>query len=130
MARGSGAIGVKVEGLSSVVRNLERMGVEVADLKDAFGRIAEQVKPFYQSATPAVSGALRGDYRTSKSKGKANLYVGRASIPYAGPINYGWPARNIAPANFVARGDAAAEPTASASLENEISRLVSSLNLG
>lgn len=123
-------IGVRVEGLSSVVRNLQRMGVEVEDLRDAFARIAEEVKPDYQSVTPVKSGALRADYRTSKTKGKANLYVGRASIPYAGPINYGWPARNIAPRNFVARGDEIAAPKASRSLEEEISRLVSSLNLG
>lgn len=126
----SSDIGVQIEGLSRVVRNLERMGVEVADLRDAFGRIAEQVKPDYQAATPVRTGRLRGDYRASKAKGKANLYVGRASIPYAGPINYGWPARNIAPRNFIERGDATAAPKASRSLEEEISRLVSELNLG
>lgn len=106
------------------------MGVEVEDLRDAFARIGEEVKPDYQAATPHRSGRLAGDYRVSKAKGKANLYVGRASIPYAGPINYGWAARNIEPSNFVARGDAVAAPKAARSLEEEISRLVQNLNLG
>ncbi|KRF19662.1 hypothetical protein [Nocardioides sp. Soil796] len=124
------SIGVKVEGLSGVVRNLQKMGVEVEDLKDAFARIGEQVKPDYQRVTPVRSGRLRGDYRVSKAKGKVNLYVGRASIPYAGPINYGWAARNIAPANFIAKGDETASPKASNSLEEAISDLVEKLNLG
>lgn len=124
------AIGVRVEGLTKVVRGLQQMGVEVEDLKDAWGRIAEEVKPDYQRVTPYRTGRLRGDYRTSKAKGKANLYVGRASVPYAGPINYGWAKRNIAPANFVQRGDVTAAPKASRSLEEEISRLVARLNLG
>lgn len=123
-------IGVRVEGLSSLVRNLQRLGVEVGDLREAFGRIAEEVKPDYQAVTPVRSGRLRGDYRASKAKGKANLYVGRASIPYAGAINYGWPARNIAPANFIAKGDETAAPKASVSLEEEISRLIQELHLG
>jgi hypothetical protein len=126
----SSAIGVKVEGLNQIVRGLQSMGVEVEDLRDAFGRIAEEVKPDYVAATPRKTGRLAGDYRASKTKGKANLYVGRASIPYAGPINYGWPARNIAASNFVARGDETAAPKASASLEEEISALIQKLNLG
>lgn len=126
----SPAVGVRVEGLTSLVRSLQKMGVEAEDLKDAMGRIAEEIKPDYQAATPALTGRLRGDYRASKSKGKANLYVGRASVPYAAPINYGWPARNIAAANFVAKGDETAAPKASRSLEEEISRLITELRLG
>lgn len=125
------AIGVKVEGLSRVVRDLQKLGVEVDDLKDAMARIAEEVKPDYQRVTPrGETGRLRGDFRTGKAKGKAVLYVGRASVPYAGPINYGWPARNIAPANFIAKGDETAAPKAHASLEDAISDLVSTLHLG
>lgn len=131
------ATGIRVEGLSRVVRDLQKFGVEVEDLKDAMARLAEQVKPDYQRFTPVgtapsskAPGRLRGDFRTGKAKGKAVLYVGRASIPYAGPINYGWPARNIRPANFIAKGDQIAAPKAHASLEDAISDLITNLNLG
>lgn len=122
---------VQVEGLSRVVRDLQRFGVEVSDLKEAFARIGEQVIPDYERFTPVgPTGRLRNDYRVSKAKSRTNLYVGRASIPYAGPINYGWPARNITPRNFIAKGDAVAGPKAQRSLEDEISDLVTRLNLG
>lgn len=122
-------IGVQVDGLSRLIRDLERLGVEVSDLKEAMGRVATEVMPDYQRHVPRVTGALVGDFRAAKAKGRARLLVGRARVPYAGPVNYGWSARNIKPANFVAKGDAAAAPKASNSLEREISQLISQLNL-
>lgn len=126
----SSAIGVRVEGLGSVVRSLQQMGVEVEDLKAAMKAIAEEVKPDYVAHAPVRTGRLRGDFRTANAKGKSTIYVGRASVPYAGPINFGWAARGIAPANFIAKGDATAAPKAAASLEDAISSLVQSLDLG
>lgn len=122
-------IGVQVEGLSRVVRALQQAGVQVEDMRAAMSDIARSVMPIYQQQTPVRSGRLRGDYRPSNAKGVARLYVGRASIPYAGPINYGWPKRNIRARNFIARGDAQAAPVAHDKLEDAISDLIRSLDL-
>lgn len=122
-------IGVRVEGLGRVVRALERLGVEVDDLRDAWGRIASEAKRIYQAQTPRLTGRLRGNYRTSRAKGKANLYVGDAGVPYAAVQRWGWAARNIRPNDYVRRGDAIAQPRATASLETEIGRLVARLGL-
>lgn len=123
------SVSVRVEGLGRVLRSLERLGVEVEDLKDGLGRIGTEAMPVYQALTPVRSGRLRGDYRVSRAKGRVNLYVGRASVPHAGPINYGWPARGIRASNFVERGDRVAAPRATASLETEIGRLIANLGL-
>ena len=122
-------IGVQVVGLTQAVRSLERLGVEVEDLRDAWGRIADRVKPIYEANTPKRTGRLRGDYRTGRAKGKASLAVGGARVPYARVIRWGWAARNIRANDWVTRADATAEPVAATHLDEEISRLISRLDL-
>ena len=90
--------GTKVEGLNQVVRALQQMGVEVEDLKAAFSKIADRAAQVASDAAPKKSGRLAADIRGNRAKSKAVVTAGRASVPYAGPINYGWPKRNIAPA--------------------------------
>lgn len=120
---------VRVQGLTRTVRALERAGVEVTDLKAAMGRIAAAVVPDYRRYTPVASGRLAADYRTGNTKGRAVLYVGSAAVPYAGPINYGWPARNIAPRNYVSSGDQVAAPKAVTLLATELDHIHRKLDL-
>ena len=51
---------------------------------------------------PRKSGALAGDIRGSGAKRSARVRAGRAALPYAGPIHYGWPERNIEEQPFIA----------------------------
>lgn len=117
-------VGIKVEGLNDVVRALVELGFEVEDLKAAFGRISAHGLIVYRSFTPRRTGTLRGDYRASRTKNRAALAVGRASVPYARPVQWGWPARNIKPAHFVQKGDRAMEPRVIPLLEADINRIV------
>ena len=145
MATGSD---VRVEGLSRAVRDLARLGVDLEDMRAAFTRIAADAVPTYQRYTPRRSGRLRGDYRTGRTANRAVLYVGRASVPYAAAINYGWGSSasswqhgrrsvaragrlrgTFAGANFVAKGDAAQTPRALAAIEADINRLIRARNL-
>ena len=50
--------------------------------------------------------------------------AGRASVPYAGPINYGWPARNIAPSGFMQKADQVMQPRAIQMLETEVNEQI------
>lgn len=125
MAAGSD---LRVEGLARAVRQLEGLGVDLADLRDAFSQIATDATPTYQRFTPVRTGRLRGDYRAARTKNRAVLYVGRASVPYARPINYGRPARGIQAADFVAKGDAIEGPKALAAIESSIDRLIRSMS--
>lgn len=48
---------------------------------------------------PRRTGALAGSFSvTPEGAGGAEVI---SSVPYAGVINYGWPARGIAPAHFI-----------------------------
>ncbi len=99
MARESG---VRVEGLRETVRRLEALGVDVQDLKDAFGAISAEVVAEASALVKVKTGRAKGSIRAAKTKNKAVVRAGSPSrAPHAGVLNYGWPARGIAPTNFL-----------------------------
>jgi hypothetical protein len=110
----------RVDGLSSVVRGLLELGLEVDDLKDAFSEIAKQGAAVAAAYAPRRSGALAGDIRGNRARSKAVITAGRVSVPYAGPINYGWAAHNIEPSGFMQKADEALQPYALQRLEADI----------
>lgn len=116
--------GVRVTGLTAVVRALLELGLEVDDLKAAFSAIAAEGARRAAGFAPRRTGRLAADIRGNRAKSKAVVTAGRASVPYAGPINYGWPARNIAPAGFMQKADEAMQPFALKQLEDEINRQI------
>lgn len=96
---GSGANKVRIKGLSKTVRDLGRAGVDVTDMKDLMHAIGMLV---VNAAEPPVSsGRLAGTLRAGRGKTKAVVRAGTAGVPYAGVLEYGWPARNIAPQSFL-----------------------------
>lgn len=122
MARISG--GVRVEGLSAVTRALVGLGLEVDDLKDAFSNIAREGAELAAQYAPKRTGRLAGDVRGNRARSSANVAVGRVSVPYAGPINYGWAAHNITANGFMQRVDQAWQPHALRRLEYEINQQI------
>jgi hypothetical protein len=114
--------GVRVEGLNRTVRALQRYGVEVGDLKETFADIAAEGARLASSFAPKRSGRLAGTVRGNKAKNKAVVAAGKARVPYAGAINYGWPKRGIKPALFMQRADKALAPRAVGMLESGLGR--------
>ena len=98
MARSSG---VQITGLREAVRDLQKLGVSVEDLKAAFGAISDQVVSEATRIVPTESGRLAGSIRPARTKNKAVVRAGSASVPYAGVINYGWPSRGIEGTGFL-----------------------------
>jgi hypothetical protein len=121
--------GVRVEGLAALTRDLQKFGVGIEDLKEVFGAVAAEGAQLASSFAPKVSGRLAGDVRGNRAKSKAVIAVGRASVKYAGPINYGWPARNITGALFMQKADAELSPRAVDMLEQGIDDLIRKLGL-
>lgn len=115
---------VKITGLNQVVRDLAALGVELDDMKDVMAAIATEGSKVMARFVPKKSGALRSTVRGNRAKARAVVTAGRAKVPYAGPINYGWPARGIQPANFTGRTDAVMEPKALQMLDNGIQQLI------
>lgn len=121
--------GFHVVGLREVVRDLEAIGVEVDDLKDAFSEIAAEGAVVMRGFVKVKSGALQGTVRGNRAKSKAVVTAGRASVVYAGPQNYGWPRRNIAAMGFTAKTDDRMEPVALDRLDASIDRAISKRGL-
>lgn len=122
MARGGR--GFRVDGLNQVVRALQEIGLQVEDLKGAFSPIAAEGARVAARLAPRRTGRLAGDVRGNRAKSKAVVTVGRASLPYAGAINYGWRAHGIEPSLFMQRADSEMRPFALSRLEDEINRQI------
>ena len=79
---------------------------------------------------PKRTGRLAASVRGSRAKNKAVVMAGRASVVYAGPINYGWPARKIAASGFMQKADEVMAPKALQALEDAIESKIKSKGLG
>lgn len=112
--------GVRVEGLTKVTRALKGLGLEVDDLKDAFATIAREATEVIARKAPHKSGRLASTVRGNRAQNKAVVRAGKSAVPYAGPINYGWPKRGISASLFMQRGDAEYAPQAVKRLEQEL----------
>lgn len=121
--------GVRVHGLRETVRSLERFGVEVKDLKNAFKRIGTLIKDDAQTRAPSVTGRLSNSIRPSNAKNKAIIRAGGARVVYAGVIHYGWPGHNISPQPFLEEAVEANQKEAVDMVEDELNRLIRSLDL-
>jgi hypothetical protein len=113
-------VGFKVQGLREKVRDLQAAGAEVEDLKNAFGKIAARGADLGRGFIRSRTGRLAASVRGNRAKAKAVVTAGRASVPYAGPINYGWPKRNIEPRQFMQKADQQLRPYAEQQLDDEI----------
>jgi hypothetical protein len=121
--------GVRVEGLNQTVRALQRAGVEVGDLKETFGAIAAEGARLASSFAPRRSGLLATTARGNQAKNKAVVAAGKARVPYAGAINYGWPKRGIEPSLFMQRADKALAPRALRMAESGLDRAIEKAGL-
>jgi len=135
MARGSW-ISVRAEGVNSLVRELVALGADVEDLKDAFGNIADTGARIAARHAPVGSGRdphpgqLRDDVRGNRARNKAVVTAGRARVPYAGAINFGWAKHNIAAQNFMQQVDVELGPVAPRMLQESLDDLIRRRSLG
>ena len=120
---------VRVEGLNKTLKALQSYGVEVADLKDVMAGIAREGATLAARYAPKRSGRLAGTVRGNKAKAKAVVIAGRARVPYAGAINYGWPKRNIKALLFMQRADKELAPRAVEMLEAGLDRAAGKVGL-
>ena len=80
-----------VVGQKRFVQTMRKAGADMKELKEVNRQAANIALPAVRSLAPrGKTGRLAGSIR-----------AGRKTVPYAGPINYGWPARNIRPRTFV-----------------------------
>ncbi len=93
---------VSVTGLKEAVKSFSKVHPEVvAAIKAVNLAAAKRVASLAEQKAPRVSGKLAGNIRAGATKFAASVRVGGASVPYAAPIHWGWPSRNIAPKKFL-----------------------------
>jgi hypothetical protein len=101
---------VRVEGLDQLVRTLNKAKADLGDLKDANQAAGRMVAADAVARAPRRTGRLAGTIRASRQARRAQVVAGRSSVPYAGPIHWGWPARGIASQPFLSAAAQATEP--------------------
>lgn len=95
------AITVDARDLRRTIKRIESKELDDA-LKAANKGAATVIADESEKHVPVTSGALKGSIRATGAKSVGSVKVGsKARVPYAGPIHYGWPARNIEPQEFV-----------------------------
>jgi len=120
---------IKVEGLRETVRSLERFGLEASEPKQAMHKIGELVASRARQLAPRLTGTLAGTIKAGRAKAKATVRAGSARAPYAGPIHWGWPARNIAAQPFLVDALEQEHDNIIRLLESEMTRLIRKLDL-
>ena len=93
MAAGKPA--VKVTGAREFRDAMRRMGGDLKDLTAIHKRAAEDVAAGGRTRAPYDTGMLAGTITARATTTKGYVLAGGRTVPYAGVIHYGWPARNI-----------------------------------
>lgn len=117
--------GVKVEGGRQLRRTLKRAGADLDDMKAVNAAVAQMVAAAAAAAAPHRTGALASTVRGNRAQSRATVSAGRAKVPYAGPIHWGWPARGIAGQPFIADTAQATEPRWTAMYAQGVERIIS-----
>jgi hypothetical protein len=111
---------VRVEGLDNLLRTLKRARIDISDLKDANAKAGRTVASAAGFRVPRRSGALANTIRAAKQAKRARVVAGKAAVPYAGPIHWGWPARHISSQPFISEAAQATEPIWTADYRAEL----------
>lgn len=114
---------IRVTGLRQTVRSLERMGVEVADLKDAMTRIGDLVADEAKPLARHLSGRMAASIRPGRAKSKAVVRAGNAGVPYAGVQHFGG-YHGITPNPFLTDALIRKEPDAVRELYDSLNALI------
>ncbi|MEM9521560.1 MAG: HK97 gp10 family phage protein [Actinomycetota bacterium] len=91
----------EVENGRALRRQLRQIEGGIADLKVVHKAAAQVVERRAVAIVPRRSGRLAADIRSAGQASGGVVRAGRKSVPYAGPIHFGWSARNISPQPFL-----------------------------
>lgn len=86
---------LEVIGAKQLRASLRRAGDDLEDMKATHATIGQLVAQAAQARVPRRTGRLAATIRPSGTKTQAIVRAGFQSVPYAGPIHWGWPARGI-----------------------------------
>lgn len=102
---------VHIDGLDRLKRTLRKAGHDVSQFKEANRAAASVVSAAATGTAPkGATGKLAASVRPGATQKAGVVRAGRKSVPYAGPIHWGWPARRIRPQPFLSASARVTEP--------------------
>lgn len=102
MATAATGESIHFEGERRLVRQLKKLSAETPELMKVIHKEAAEIVAREAAVrSPRRSGLLADSIASYGTVSKGTVRIGSGTVPYAGPIIYGWPARNISPNPFV-----------------------------
>jgi HK97 gp10 family phage protein len=93
---------IQIDGLKETQKALREMSDDLKyKMKETHREAAEVVVEGSKRYVPFRTGKLAASIRAAATMTSGKVRVGSASVPYAGPIHFGWPARSIKPQPFI-----------------------------
>lgn len=93
---------IEVLGLNKLIRDLKRLNPDITkEIKEVNKGLATIVAGSAASKAPKRTGALAASIRAGGTQRSGVVRAGKKKVPYAGPIHFGWPGRNISPNTFL-----------------------------
>ena len=114
-------------GARELRRTLRKAGDDLAELKAAHAEAAGIVAGAARPGAPRVSGALAGTVRPGATKTAAIVRAGKASVPYANPIHWGWGRRHIAANPWMSRAATSTENTWTAAYAEAVDKIIGTI---
>jgi hypothetical protein len=120
-----GTLRVYVDGGPKLRAALKDAGHGLEDLKAAQEQAARFIAHAAAAVAPRRTGRLAASIRGNRAVGAAVVAAGnRSTLPYANPVHWGWPKRNIKPNRFVWDTAIATEPVWRPIYEAEVRRII------
>lgn len=113
---------IEVRGGRRFRSTLRRAGVDLGQLRAAHLGAAQVVTA--AASPPRRSGRLAATVRAAGTTTAAIVRAGFASVPYAGPIHWGWPSRSIAAQPFLSEAAQSTEAVWAAVYTTEVQKII------
>ncbi|RGU31637.1 HK97 gp10 family phage protein [Bifidobacterium pseudocatenulatum] len=121
---------IQLKGASELARGLKQAGADLKDLKAVNREAAQIVVPEAKSLAPNKSGRLAASIRAGATQKAGVVRVGTKKVPYAGPINYGWPKHNIKATYFANKAAKNTEPQWTQLYADAVQKIINRITTG
>jgi len=118
---------MRVDGARQLRATMKAAGADLSDLTAVNKRTAAIVTAAAGGRVPHRSGQLAATLRPAGTKTAAIVRAGKAAVPYAAVIEFGWPGHNIAPQPYVVEAAHATEPEWTTYYEEQVERILASI---
>jgi len=95
------AFSFSINGLKEVASSLDKIEKGIRENLELNKELSSNLAQKASAMAPKLTGALASSVVGNPSSERAQIVAGSAAVPYAGVIEYGWPARNIQPQPYL-----------------------------